>query len=184
MLLSPKQEKVLVCWIISPNICPEIYELYKLYVRPHLDYRDAIYHTPTKLCEFSGNEMLTNSMEKLESVQYFAALVVTGTWRGTSREKLYAELGWESLNSRRCSRCLTLLYKIVNNQTPLYMSDAIPPLQRFHYSLRNWAVIGRITSRTEKFKSSFFPQSLSEWNELEPDLRLSPSVAALKKAFI
>ena len=30
-------------------------ELYKLYVRPHLDYGDVIYHIPSKVCEFSQN---------------------------------------------------------------------------------------------------------------------------------
>ena len=71
-------------------------DLYKLYVRPHLDYGDVIYHIPAKVCEFSQNIILSNLMEKLESVQCSAALAVTGTWRGTSREKLYTELGWES----------------------------------------------------------------------------------------
>ena len=33
-------------------------ELYKLYVRPHLDYGDVIYHTPAKICEFSHDTML------------------------------------------------------------------------------------------------------------------------------
>ena len=81
-------------------------ELYKLHVRPHLDYGDVIYHIPAKVCEFSGSITLPNFMEKLESVQYSAARAVTGTWRGTSREKLYTELGWESLSSRRWSRRL------------------------------------------------------------------------------
>ena len=72
-------------------------ELFKLYVRPHLDYGDVIYHIPAKVCEFSGNIVISNLMEKLESVQYSAALAITGAWRGTSREKLNAELGWESL---------------------------------------------------------------------------------------
>ena len=58
-------------------------ELFKLYVRPHLEYGDVIYHIPAKVCEFSGNTILSNLMEKLESVQYSAALAVTGTWRGT-----------------------------------------------------------------------------------------------------
>ena len=89
-------------------------------------------------------------MEKLESVQYSAALAVTGTWRGTSREKLYAELGWESLSSRRWSRRLTLFYKI-NDLTPWYAKEPIPPLQRPNYSHGNQAVIGQIRSRTEKF---------------------------------
>ena len=76
-------------------------ELFKLYVRPHLEYGDVIYHIPAKVCEFSGNVILATMMEKLESVQYAAALAITGTWRGSSRIKLYYELGWESLNSRR-----------------------------------------------------------------------------------
>ena len=66
-------------------------ELYKLYVRPHLDYEDVIYHIPVKICAFSQSITLSNIMEKFESVQYSAALVVTTTWRGTSREKLYTE---------------------------------------------------------------------------------------------
>ena len=57
-------------------------------------------------------------MEKIESVQYAAALAVTGAWKGTSRERLYEELGWESLDSRRWTRRLTLFYKIANNLTP------------------------------------------------------------------
>ena len=69
-------------------------ELYKVYVRPHLDYGDVIYHVPAKLCELSQSILVPNLMEKLESVQYSAALAVTGTWRCFSREKLYLELGW------------------------------------------------------------------------------------------
>ena len=37
-------------------------ELYKLYVRPHLDYGDVIYHIPAKVCEFSGSVILTSLM--------------------------------------------------------------------------------------------------------------------------
>ena len=96
-------------------------------MQPNLDYGDVIYHIPAKVCEFSQNIVLPNLMEKIESVQNSAALAVTGTWRGTSRAKLYAELGWESLSSRRWSRRLTLFYKIINNLTPLYTKEPIPP---------------------------------------------------------
>ena len=88
-------------------------------------------------------------MEKLESAQYSATLAVTGTWRGTSRANLYAELGWESLNLRPWSRRLTLLYKIVNNLTPSYMTEPIPPLQQSNYTLRSPDAIWRIRARTE-----------------------------------
>ena len=44
-------------------------ELYKLFVRPHLDYGDVINHSPAKVCEFSPSVILPNQMVKLESVQ-------------------------------------------------------------------------------------------------------------------
>ena len=152
-------------------------ELYKLYVRPHLDYGDVIYQIPEKVCDFSQYIILPNLMEKLESVQYSAALAVSGAWRGASREKLYTELGWESLSSRRWSRRLTLFYKFVNNLSPEYTVDPIPPLYQSQYCLRDQDVIGRMRARTEKFKSTFYPNCLSEWNKLEPELRLAPSIA-------
>ena len=68
-------------------------------------------------------------MEKLESAQYSAALAVTGTWRGISCDRLYAELGWETLSAHRWSR-LTLFCKIINNLTPLYTKDPLPPLRQ------------------------------------------------------
>ena len=40
-------------------------------------------------------------MEKVERIQYQAALAISGAWRGSSRSKLYEELGWESLSDRR-----------------------------------------------------------------------------------
>ena len=49
-----------------------------------------------KICEVSQNTFLPSLMEKIWSVQYTAALAITGTWRGTSRRKLHADLGWES----------------------------------------------------------------------------------------
>ena len=151
-------------------------ELYKLYVRPHLDYGDVIYHVPQR-DDCSGNYL----MEKLESVQYSTALVVTGTWRGTSQERLYNELGWESLSSRRWSRRLILFYKFINNLTPDYTRDLIPPLHETSYPFRNQPVVGQIRSRTEKFRSSFYPDCLFEWNNLDPELREPPSVSILKK---
>ena len=45
-------------------------------------------------------------IKKLESIQYDAALAITGAIRGTSSEKLYQELGLESLQQRRWYRKL------------------------------------------------------------------------------
>ena len=50
-------------------------------------------------------------VQKIESIQYNAALAITGSIRGSSKEKLYKELGIESLSSRRWFRRLCLIVK-------------------------------------------------------------------------
>ena len=69
----------------------------------------------------------------------------------------------------------------MNNQTPAYLMGPIPILQQSHYPLRNRDVIGRIRARTEKFHSSFYPDCLAEWNELDQEIRLAPSATSFKK---
>ena len=39
--------------------------------------------------------------QKMETSQYNAALAITGAIRGSSREKLYQELGLQTLQQRR-----------------------------------------------------------------------------------
>ena len=41
-------------------------------------------------------------------------------------------------------------------------------------------VIAQIRARTEKFLSSFYPNCICEWNKLDPEIRLAPSVAVFK----
>ena len=98
-------------WFLS-NYLPgqTLNELHKLYVRPHLDYGDIIYHIPQKVCDFSHEVTLHRIVERIESVQYSAGLAITGAWKGSSRDKIYEELGWESLNDRRWSRHLVLFF--------------------------------------------------------------------------
>ena len=48
--------------------------------------------------------------QKIETVQYNAALVITGAIKGTSQIKVYNELGLESLEFRRWFRKLFVLY--------------------------------------------------------------------------
>ena len=64
-------------------------------------------------------------MNLIEQVQYKAALIVSGCWQGTNREKLYDELGWESLSERRRCGRMAMFYKILNGMAPSYLLDHI-----------------------------------------------------------
>ena len=74
--------------------------IYKSFVRSHLDYADIIYDKP-------NNASFKN---KIENVQYRACIAMTGTIQGTSRERLYCELGLESLTDRLWIRKLVFFY--------------------------------------------------------------------------
>ena len=76
--------------------------IYKLFVIPHLDYGDVIY-------EQLNNKTYT---QRIERIQYNAALAVTGAIKGTSQSKLYTELAFESLKFRRCFRKLCTFFKL------------------------------------------------------------------------
>ena len=104
--------------------------MYKALVRSHLDYCDIIYHQPAKVNQPPLGVTLTAPMEEIERLQYQAALAVTGAWKGSSRAKLYEELGWESLSERRRSRRILQIHKIEHNTTPSYLKGKLPPHRR------------------------------------------------------
>ena len=120
--------------------------IYKSFLRPHLDYGDVIY-------DRAFNESFQN---KLESVQYNAALAITGAIRGSSRDKLYQELGLESLKLRRWYQKLCLIFKLKKNKHPSYLFDIIPKVLSAH-STRNHNNIPLFNVRHEYFRNSFLP---------------------------
>ena len=45
-----------------------------------------------------------------------------------------------------------------------------------------WYILyGQIRARTKSFSASFYPNCLSEWNELDPEVRQSPTLGCFKK---
>ena len=71
------------------NVLPRKYfiTIYKSFLRPHFDYGELIYDQP-------NNE---SYCQQIERIQYNASLAITGAIKGTSRPKLYTEIGLESL---------------------------------------------------------------------------------------
>ena len=76
-------------------------QMYKALVHSHLDYCCIIYHTPASNSQINLGVTLSSLMERVERIQYQAALAITGAWQGSNRAKLYEELGWETLSDRR-----------------------------------------------------------------------------------
>ena len=86
----------------------------------------------------------------IESVQYNAALAITGAIKGTSQQKIYNELGFESLRFRRWFRRLFAFYKI-KTQLPSYLYDLIPK-SNHNYNTRKIGHLDPYYCRTDVFK--------------------------------
>ena len=143
--------------------------IYKAFVKPHLDYRDILF------------DQIYNSSfhEKLESIQYNVCLALTGAIRGSSKEKIYQELGFESLRVRRWYRKLCLFYKVLNNEHPQYLFNLIP-VRPTLYPTRNALNIPLLNTNHNFFKNLFFPSIIIQCNKLDPGFRKAEILKFLK----
>ena len=155
--------------------------MYKALVRSHLDYCDIIYHMSPLSHQPSLGVTLSTLMGKVERIQYLAALAISGSWHGSSRSKLYEELGWESLSDRRTSRRILQIHKISNNKTPSYLKDKLSPNYRtlFNGNLRN--TFREIICKSNRYKNIFFPDAIVSWNIFIKHFDEIPSLEILKK---
>ena len=116
--------------------------------------------------------------DKIESVQSNVALAITGAVRGASKEKLYQELGLESLKDLKWLRQMLCLYKIISTKLPPYLYELISPLQMSH---RYPGCFQTFRCRTTFFQNLFLPFTTTEWNKLDSDIKHIDSRAMLRK---
>jgi hypothetical protein len=115
-------------------------------VRSTLEYADVVWDG----CSDSDSDLL-------ESLQFEAARIITGAMKGTHRENLLCETAWVTLKNRRKDHKLIMMYKLLNNLTPIYLSELCPISNnsRTNYNLRNNYNLSVPPSRTERHKKSF-----------------------------
>jgi hypothetical protein len=141
--------------------------LYFTYIRSGLEYASSVW---TNCTLYESNQ--------LETVQIEAARICTGLPKYCSLERLYSEIGWIPLETRRKIKKLILMYKIVNNIAPEYLTDLLPQTvgQRQNYQLRNNLNLTTYRTRTTLFSNSFFPSTICLWNNLEYEIRSSATL--------
>ena len=91
--------------------------MYFAYICPILECSDVVWDN----CSLESKKLL-------DAVHVEAARIVTGATKLCSIERLFMELGWESLQTRRNKHKLTTFYKIMHGLAPTYLSDLIPLL--------------------------------------------------------
>ena len=135
--------------------------IYKAFLRLLIDYGDIIYDQPQ-------NESFC---EKLESVQYKAALGITGGIQGTYRDKIYQELGLESLKLRRWYKRLSCMFEITKEEVPNYLTNFVPKCEANARTRNNSTPT--FSCQANCFKYSFFPSALNDSFNLDLNIRNS-----------
>ena len=142
--------------------------IYQAFLRPLIDSGDIIY-----------DQLQNDSFsEKLESIQYKAALAIAGAIQGTSCDKIYQELGPESLKSRKWNKRLSLMFTIMKEEAPNYLINLIPKCKQTIRTRNNRIPV--CYCRTESFKHSFFPYTLKDWFSLDDSIKSSETISTFK----
>lgn len=148
-------------------------KIYFAFIRPVLEYGDVVWDNCTD-----------EQSNLLESIQIEAARIITGLRRNSSKQYLYQELGWETLKKRRNNHKLILLFKILNNYTPEYLSNIVgecfPPHNT--YNLRNNFIYRTPVARTTSYFNSFIPSTIILWNNLPQNTKNITTVSAFKNS--
>ena len=131
--------------------------IYISFIRPILEHADVIWDNCSQ-----------QEKQELEKIQTEAARIATGSTKLVSIQKLYAEVCWERLETRRWKHKLVLFHKMYYNATPQYLSSLVPKLVQnvSHYNLRNADNLQTVPSRTTQYCNSFLPSVVRDWNSL------------------
>lgn len=155
-------------FILSKRVLSNIY---LSFIRPVLEYGCEVWDG----CYIS-------EIDKLEKIQLEAARIVTGLTKFASRESLYFETGWDTLDNRRKQKKLITFYKVHNKLCPEYLYDCLPPMVSDvnDYNLRDREnyILPRCRLRTHE--KSFIPSTCALWNNLDRSIKNSPTVLSFK----
>jgi len=140
-------------------------------IRPILEYAAPVIDNCTQRCS-----------DMLESVQYRAALAVSGAMNTSSRIKVLKCLAWPSLGERRKYFKLVLYFKLVNDLCPPHLRELLPEQNndRHNYMLRNVSERRLPHARINAFAGSFIPSASRLWNSLPENVRAARSIQCFK----
>ena len=119
----------------------------------------------------------------MENVLYNASLAITRCIKVASQEKLYKELDQESLKLRTELLCICTFYKFKSTGfITTYLTRLTPSIIK-PYQTKTLGNVTTYQCRVEILISSFFPLPITEWNNLDTQIRIS-FYKAFKKTLV
>jgi len=145
--------------------------MYTCFVRSTFDYASVLWGGTYK-----------SDILKLEQIQIDAMRLITGATARSNKKSLYNETKLITLQQRITNTMLTLMYKILHNLCPTYLSNLVKPNEDDKiYNLRSQAAVKVPFARLETFKRSFIPHTCVLWNSLPVHIQNAGSLEDFKQ---
>ena len=127
--------------------------------------------------KFYGLQMLKKQNLTHPKAAKLATLILVVCTASVSEMLHY--LGWQSLDSRRQDQRLVLFYKIINGLASVETEDIITPADsrtRKNHSFK----FKHLQANCDSYRLSFFPATISSWNNLPFGIEKVDSVEGFK----
>ena len=143
--------------------------MYRSFVLPSMEYAIAVW---------GGS--YDSDIDKLERIHVDAMRLIVGATARSSIANVLNEMGANTFQNRINVTTLVMLFRIIKVDAPGYLTDILDSLEgQRNYKFRN-SNLRVPRCRLETYKKSFFPRSISLWNDLPEEVRSVDSVNVFK----
>ena len=137
-------------------------------------------------CSIVWDTLSDGLKQKLQTLQNRAARIITKSSYDYPSDELFVQLRWHELERQRSSKKAIMMFKVLNNLAPEYLTDLFCRTNQVHdYNLRN----SDLNLVLPKPKINFLRKSFSYsgavlWNSLPRNVRLAQSLFGFKRSMM
>ena len=141
--------------------------IYRSIIEPYLTY-----------CCVVWDSISETQIVNLQKLQNCAARIITGAFYLKRSSDILCELGWMTLEAMRKRQKAILMFKIINDLTPPYLSEMFTHRASFHdYGLQSSRMnLALPKSRKDFYRKSFAFVGAKIWNDLPNSLKEESSL--------
>ena len=143
--------------------------LYNALVLPHFDYCSSVWSCTS-----------VKNMSRLQRLQNRAMRCILKAPARAHIEEMLADLKWMSVKQRMCYNRLVLMWKILNNCVPNYLSNRVQYVHQIHQR-QTRASANNLLFIPHSSQKSFYVTAGREWNDLPPNLKDIDVLESFKK---
>ena len=134
----------------------ELVKIYNSLVLPHFNYCSTIWNDNNK-----------SHIDKLSKLQKRAARIITSSDYSIRSSQVFKTLEWHPIKKLMDKRDLTMMFKILKNMAPNYLTTMFRKCDNSNYSLRsNNLKLSLPKPKTDFLKRSFSYRGAIAWNSL------------------